>query len=158
MSYAQPDCIMSWYCVALKPTHGHRARRNIRALGFTSFDPEWRNLRRRAGKDESKRGFLIASYSFVLAGNNPHQWAAIRGADGVLGILGSKGSLDDGFIPGTVSEAWIEDFRAREAAGEWDYEAMEKSRRKSKRAKRYGVKLADLGIVWDEAVEKAEAA
>jgi len=157
MHAAPPEC---WYCVALKPSQGHKARENIRALGFTSFDPEWRKLRRRAGKDESKRGFLIASYSFVLAARNRHQWAAIKAADGVLGFLGSHGDVDDQtvWIPSAVSEAWIEDMRAREAAGEWDYEAMELRRRRVKREKRHGLKLADLGIVWDEIVENAKAA
>ena len=156
----QNESVLSWYCVALKPQRGHKARENIRALGFVTFDPEWRKLQRRRGRDESKHGFLISGYSFVLAGENPRHWAAIRAADGVLGFLGSHGTIDDAalWIPSTVTERWIEDMRAREAAGEWDYEAMELRRRQAKRGKRYGLKLADLGIVWNEVVEKAQAA
>jgi len=130
---------MQWYVAIVRDVNRIAAARNIwRALEcelpdtpeFIHYDsegpcvyvprktkPRWRHGR--ALLDQAPNFVnIMPGYLFVRCEAVGASWAAVRYATGVSGLLGYGEGVEK--APDAIPDAWIEDMRAREVAGEWD--------------------------------------
>ncbi len=130
---------MQWYVAIVRDVNRIAAARNIwRALScelpetpeFIQYDnagpsvyvPRRERARKRHDRflldEPPKYVNVMPGYLFVRCEAVGASWAGVRYATGVSGLLGYGEGAEK--APDRIPDAWIEDMRARELAGEWN--------------------------------------
>lgn len=105
-----------WFCAVTNPNCQARASLGLYELGYRTFYPKARRWVSHARTRIAKEKPLLGRYIFVELDpkNDQQSFGAIRGVNGIEGIVGPMG------IPTPFPSHWVETFRRRQMAGEWD--------------------------------------
>lgn len=104
-----------WYCAVSNPGCERRAELSLYAAGFCTFVPKVRRWVSHARTKTAKEKTLLGRYIFVAVDRETQSFDAVRRAHGIEGFVSCVGE------PIPFPAKWIEDFRRRYMAGEWDF-------------------------------------
>jgi transcription antitermination factor NusG len=104
-----------WYCIVTQPGCEVRAELSLYAAGFCTFAPKVRRWVSHARTKTAKEKPLLGRYVFVAIDEETQSFDAVRRAHGVDSFVATVGR------PIAFPEKWVENFRMRYMAGEWDF-------------------------------------
>jgi transcription antitermination factor NusG len=109
-----------WFVVTTNPNCIRRAELELYSLGFRTFVPKLRKWVSHARIRKAVERPLLGRYLFVELSNTGGQsFGAVKAVNGIEGFVGVCG------VPQAVPSHYVEDFRMRYMAGEWDFVSKE---------------------------------
>jgi transcription antitermination factor NusG len=103
-----------WFCAVTNPNCQNRAELELYALGFRTFTPKLRKWISHARVKKAVERPLLGRYLFVEIDEPRQSFHAVRAVNGVEGFITNLGK------PAMIPEHYVESFRMRQMAGEWD--------------------------------------
>lgn len=116
-----------WYCAVTNPNCQRRAELELYALGFRTYTPKLRKWVSHARVKKAVERPLMGRYLFVEVDTKRQSFFAVRSANGVEGVVSGPVMSSVGIVVGPmpIPSHYVESFRMRQMAGEWDYVAKD---------------------------------
>jgi transcription antitermination factor NusG len=111
-THAIPDTAQ-WFCITTNPNCQARAALELYALGFRTFLPKVRKWVSHARTKKAVEKPLLGRYMFVEVDHPRQSFGTVRAANGVEGFVSNPD-------PVPIPSRYVENFRMRYMAGEWD--------------------------------------
>jgi transcription antitermination factor NusG len=102
-----------WFCITTNPNCQARAALELYALGFRTFLPKIRKWATHARVRKAVEKPLLGRYLFVEVDQPRQSFWTVRSANGVEGFVSNPD-------PVPIPSRYVENFRMRYMAGEWD--------------------------------------
>jgi transcription antitermination factor NusG len=102
-----------WFCITTNPNCQARAALELYALGFRTFLPKIRKWATHARVRKAVEKPLLGRYLFVEVDQPRQSFWTVRSANGVEGFVSNPD-------PVAIPSRYVENFRMRYMAGEWD--------------------------------------
>jgi len=125
------DMIMSenakWYCAITNPNCQKRAELELYSLGFRTFAPKLRKWVSHARVRKAVERPLLNRYLFVEIDPEQQSYYAVRAVNGIEGLISAPVMTRFGVAvePVPIPARYVESFRRRYMAGEWDFVTQE---------------------------------
>ena len=108
-----------WFCAVTNPNCQRRAELELYTLGFRTFTPKLRKWVSHARVRKAVERPLLGRYLFVEVDEPRQSFHTVRSVNGVEGFIANLGR------PTLIPSRFVESFRMRQMAGEWDEIAKE---------------------------------
>lgn len=103
-----------WFCAVTNPNCQRRAELELYTLGFRTFTPKLRKWVSHARVRKAVERPLLGRYLFVEVDEPRQSFHSVRAVNGVEGFIATLGR------PSLIPTQFVESFRMRQMAGEWD--------------------------------------
>lgn len=108
-----------WFCAVTNPNCQRRAELELYTLGFRTYTPKLRKWVSHARVRKAVERPLLGRYLFVEVDEPRQSFHTVRAVNGVEGFVANLGK------PCLIPTRFVEAFRLRQMAGEWDEIAKE---------------------------------
>lgn len=103
-----------WFCAITNPNCQRRAELELYSLGFRTFTPKHRKWISHARVRKAVERPLMGRYLFVEVDEPRQSFHSVRSVNGVESLVANMGK------PCRIPTRFVEAFRMRQMAGEWD--------------------------------------